>query len=69
MKQSKYPVGAEWEAKCKHTGNIGTIWLSEIRSTFEVWRWSVTNGRGDWSTSYAACKKEIPIEGKFKRVK
>lgn len=73
MENNKFPIGATWTATDKITGKIGTIWLAEINQHFEVWRWSAVHSDGsgmrfDWCTSYRACKEEIPIHGRFKRV-
>lgn len=68
---SNYPIGVTW--KCEYHSRIGFITLSERNNKFEVWRWSwrYNDGSGgsfDWATSYRACKKAIPVYGRFKRV-
>ena len=79
---SDCPVGATWKATSED-GRIGTIWLSKRDGVFELWICSVCFSDGssrfgdtDWSTSYASCRKIIPIwnyrNGKrlvFKRIK
>ena len=73
---SKYPVGATWKGIEKETGKIGFIWLAERTANIEVWKWSWSQSDGsspwnsfDWNTSYRACKNELPINCRMKRVK
>lgn len=78
-----YPVGATWEAVDKFNQKV-TIWLDEVRGTFEVWKWKFTYADGhnapgdqDWGTSYRNCYDQsafkLWIKGepmpRFKRVK
>ena len=72
MSKNKYPIGATWELK--KNGMIAHIWLGDISEFHEIWRWSIcySDGSGlrfDWRTSYRGCKDEIPISGRFKRIK
>lgn len=74
-KQSKYPIGAEWEGKTR-TGLIVRIWLSEVSDYgWEIWRWCSaysdgTGGNADWCKTLESCKKDAPsIQGRYKRIK
>ncbi len=75
---SKYPVGARWKGIEKKTGKIGYIWLNsrDENTGLEVWQWRCMYSDGsypmywfDWNTSYRACKDELPVNCKMKRVK
>ena len=70
--KTNYPIGATW--KCEYHSRIGFIWLAERNESFEtwLWSWSYDDGSGgsfDWNTSYNSCKREIPVYGRFKRIK
>ncbi len=74
---SKHPVGATWKGVDKETGKIAHIWLARREpSGFEVWKWRCTYSDGsypsywfDWNGSYRACREEILIDCRMKRVK
>ena len=69
---SSHPIGSTWELR--KDGRIGKIWFAEISDYgYEIWRWSVAyeDGSGrkfDWGTSYAICKRTIPMTGRFKKL-
>jgi hypothetical protein len=78
-KESKHLVGATWEA-VNDRGMTAHIWLERRHKSFETWRWYVvySDGNyyaGDWCTSYAMCRREIPFRNlsgnpiKFKKIK
>lgn len=73
MKTINFPIGAIWE--CRNKGKIGRIeYCGRKRGGINIWRWSVnyidgSSIRFDWNTTYKACKEEIPIYGRFKRIK
>ncbi len=73
---SRHPVGATWKGIEKRTGKIGHIWL-ENRSPLglEMWRWAWSYGDGsrplyafDWNTTYRACREQLALDCRMKRI-
>lgn len=74
--ESKYPVGATWEAVDKKDPRVtAKIWLARIDCGMEIWMYNCNQSRwfsalnNDWALSYRMAKQMCPIDGRFKRVK